>query len=766
MNTTARLAMYRTLQALCILGSVLTCYTNGQSPEELSTDDIIAKLTLDVALGQLFQLETPSTIMNGQVVDENKLSTFATLGIGSYLNGFGTFDKNGTQQNLNATEIRNIINKIMQISLDKHPYNPIVYGIDSVHGANYIGNATIFPAQINIASTFDVTYARYFGAVASNDTAAAGIAWIFGPVADVAHNPRFPRFQETYGECPFVVSRMVAETVTGIQQSKLVAACVKHFLGYDQTLTGYDRTNAEVSMFNIVNTVLRPFKAAIDAGTLSIMESYSALNLIPMVENTFWLRKVLRGVLHFDGVLLTDYKEVQNLVDFHFTAHNYSQALKRSIKAGVDMSMVVNYDDDWIGMLKTIIKEDPSILPDVKESIRRVIGMKQKLHLYKEPYSGMDLIKQVGSKESIDMAIQIARDSIVLLRNNDHTLPLKKNAKIFLSGNAIENAGRMSGGWSLVWQGQDGNDFFPNRITILDAMKKYAKKLSYTVGLNITDQYDEEEVSKAQRMAKAADVCVVALGERPGTEKPFDIDDLALPLNQTRYLDVMKLACKKVVLVLVQARPRVFADSSDIGAIVNTMLVGPFGGQAIVEILMGMYNPNGRQAFSYTMRDGLSMIPYNAPVDTLCGYSPCVAEYPFGHGLSYSTFVYSNLRISAQDISCKGVLNVAVDITNKGPMDGKEAVLLFIQQKVRTYVPEIKNLREFQKIFLRVGESTTVHFELREDAWTYWSPEIEEDFRTVCEPSEFFVAMKYDTLCKFKGVESNEMCASFNVTSE
>nr|CCA21376.1 glycoside hydrolase putative [Albugo laibachii Nc14] len=754
--------MRRTLRSLCVLGAVLAGYLNcGHTSSDV--DDILNGLTLDEALGQLFQLETPSVMMNGQVLNQTSLARFAKLGIGSYLNGFGTFDKNGSQENLNASEFRAIIDEIMRVGLGNQPLNPIVYGIDSVHGANYIGGATIFPQQINIAATFDVKYAYESNRMASDDTAGAGAKLIFAPVADVASNVRFPRVQETYGESAFLVSRMVAESVKGIQKSNLVAACPKHFLGYQSTQSGYDKTNADVSMFHLVNNVLKPFIAAFDVGALSMMESYSSLNAIPMVENKLWLHTVLRDVLKFEGMVLTDYKEVQSAVDFHFTSKNYSSALKRAIMAGIDMSMVVNYDDDWIGIVKQLMQEDPSFVPYVKTAISRVIRMKKKLGLYTDPYSGKELLAKVGSQESIDFAIQIARDSIVLLRNTNDTLPLNKTSKIFLSGNAFDSAGQQSGGWSHVWQGSNGNEIFSKRITILDAMKKYADKLTYTVGLNISEEYNEDEVSKAQGLAKDADVCVVALGERSGTEKPFDIDDLAMPMSQQKYLDAMKMVCKKVVLVLVQARPRTFNDSSEIGAILNTALVGPFGGQAIVEVLLGMYNPNGRQVLSYSMRDGQSIVRHDTQVDTLCNYSPCIAEYPFGHGLSYTNFTYSNLKLDARNISCTGTLTISVDVTNNGPMDGKEAVLVFLQQKVRTYVPEVKNLVEFTKIFLRVGEKTTVTFILKQEAWTYLSPDIEDMLRPVCEPSEFFVAVKYNTLCRFKGEETNEMCAKFDV---
>ncbi|KAL0587140.1 hypothetical protein ABG067_003198 [Albugo candida] len=776
--------MLSTLYFVCGLGAALISRTTASDSK---VDAIFKDLTLDNGLGQLFQLEAPATVMDGKLLNLTKLEIYAKLGIGSYLNNFGLFDKDGFQENLDGFEIRNIIDKIMNVSLEKQPLNPILYGLDSVHGANFVGKATIFPAQINIGATFDVKYAFEVGVVASNDTAAAGAKWVFAPVLDTTANCRFPRVQETFGQDSYLVSRMGAESVRGIQKYGLVSACPKHFLGYQETTIGFDRTNVELSMFNIVNTALKPFIAAIDAGALSIMESYSSLNTLPMVDNEKWLRKVLRDILQFKGVLITDYKEVQNLVDYHHTASNYTEALKRSIRAGVDISMIVDYSIDWIDMLKKIMKEDPSMIPFVETAIKRVIYVKNQLNLYDQPYSGKELLANIGSQESIDLAIQVARDSIVLLRNNDSVLPFNPTSRIFLTGNAANNAGGMSGGWSHAWQGQDGNDLFKERITILDGLKKLAQRLTYTVGLNYTQEYDEQEVLKAQNMAKEADVCVVALAEHSGVEKPFDIDDLALPLNQTKFLDAMKMSCKKLVLVLVQARPRTFPVTSDIHAILNTMLVGPHGGQAIAEILMGLYNPNGRQVVPYSMKDGHNSIPYNAPVDTLCGYGPCVADFPFGFGLSYTKYVYSNLRMSTQTVACAGTLTVKVDVSNQGSMAGREAVLLFIQQKTRSHVPEIKNLKSFEKISLAIGETKTVTFELQQDAWTfekislaigetktvtfelqqdawtYLSPEIEENFRVVCEPGAFFVAIKYDTLCKFDGSETNEMCGKFTV---
>nr|CCA21377.1 unnamed protein product [Albugo laibachii Nc14] len=754
--------MPKTLHSLCILGSALAGYAHAGHMSS-KVDDIFDKLTLEGGLGQLFQLEAASTILNGSSLKEDDLSKYATLGIGSYLNNIGIYDKNGTQENLNGSEIRAVIDRIMNVSLEKQPYNPILYGLDSVHGANFVGKATIFPAQINIGATFDVKYAFQVEAIASDDTAGAGGKLIFGPVVDIPNNMKGPRVQETYGEDTFLVSQMATQAVKGIQNSGLVAACPKHFLAYQATSIGYDRTNVEISQFNLVNKILKPYMAATDAGALCIMESFSTLNTLPMVDNTYWLSYVLRDVLAFKGFVITDYKEVQNLVDYHHTAENYSEALKRSIRAGVDITMTIDYYSDWIGMLKDIMKEDPSMIPFVTTAIKRVIYVKSKLDLYKNPYSGKDLISKIGSQESIDMAVQVARDSIVLMRNNNNTLPLEKDMKVFLSGNAFDSAGGQSGGWSRSWQGQDGNDFFKERITILDAMKKYAQKLTYTMGLNISEEYNEQEVSKAKKMAMDADICVVALGEHSGVEKPYDIDDLAIPVNQTKYLNVMKAACKQLVLVLVQARPRTFDDSSEIGAILNTALVGPFGGQAIAEILLGMYNPNGRQVLSYSMKDGYNGIHYDSPVDTKCGNGECITEYPFGHGLSYSNFSYSNFKLSAENVSCTGKLTVTVDVTNNGPMDGKEAVLLFIQQKTRSHVPEKKTLQAFQKITVRNGESMTVTFDLNQKAWTHLSPNIEDNFRRVCEPGQFFVAMKYDTQCNFNGPEKGPMCGAFRI---
>ncbi|CCI40933.1 unnamed protein product [Albugo candida] len=759
--------MSKSLQSLCVLGVACISRTYGRDVE---VDTIYNKLSLDHKLGQLFQLEAALTVMDGKDLNFTELDMYAKLGIGSYFNNFGVFDKDGFQENLNGVEIRDIIDNMMNVSLEKEPLNPILYGLDSVHGANFVGKSTIFPAQINVGSTFDVTYSYEIGVITSNDMAGAGSKYSFGPVLDVALNLRSPRVQETYGQDSYLVSRMGAENVKGIQNSGLVSACPKHFLGYQHNAIGYDRTNVDISRFNLVNTALRPFMAAIDAGALSIMESYSSLNTMPMVDNAEWLHTVLRDVLHFKGILITDYKEVQNLVDFHHTAESYAGALKRSIRAGVDVSMVADLAIDWIEILKQILDDDKTMGPYIEAAVKRVIYVKKQLNLYKNPYSGMENLANIGSQESVDLAIQVARDSIVLLRNNAFVLPLKPFTRVFLTGNGIDNAGAQSGGWSHMWQGKDGNEYFKERITILDGLRQYVPVPLLTY-MDINEEFAELEVVPALVLAKLADVCVVALAEHPGVEKPYDIDNLALPPSQARFLDAMRLACNQIVLVLIQARPRTFDDSPDIDAIVNTMLVGPYGGQAIAEILVGLYNPNGRQVLPYSMKDGLNGIPYNAPVDTLCGSDACLAEYPFGHGLSYSIFLYSNLRLSTRNVSCWGTLNVSVDVTNLGILPGKEAVLLFIQQKTRSHVPEVKNLKAFEKIFLLPGITETVTFQLQQDAWTYLSPNLNEtnlndSFRPVCEPGAFYVAMKYDTLCKFDDSETNEMCGQFTVVKE
>ncbi|CAH0513924.1 unnamed protein product [Peronospora belbahrii] len=680
------------------------------SPEEIALDaraqSIVDSFTVEQVVGQMTQLDISTVVdKTTHVLNETALRAFAKQYVGSFLNTIWEKPIDG-KYGWTVTEWRDLITRIQNITMKENCGHPMIYGLDSVHGANYVEGAVIFPQQINSAASFNPDLVYKTGQITAQDTLAAGIPWIFAPILDIAQNPLWARNYETFGEDPHLTSVMGDAIVRGLQSNNQTAACIKHFIAYSKTATGHDRQNVDIGDFDLLNYFMPPFKAAIDAGALSMMENYISINGEPVIANSRILKDLLRNDLKFTGFLVSDWAEINNLKDFHRIVNNYEDAVALSLKqTSLDMSMVPN-DSKFIDYALSMLKKHPELESRLRESAKRIVKTKLKLGLYKNPVPGMDLVSMVGNDDSKTAALNMARESIVLLQNNDSVLPLPKDASVFLTGHSADDVGNQCGGWTKFWQGLSGNDMFANGISVHQGFEKLVGNGSYTYHneLFANGSLSDAALNKAVELAKKHKYTVVVIGESPYTEKPGDINDLALPEGQINYVRALSQTGTIVITVLFQGRPRLLGSIPvDSMAVINGMLPGELGGQAMAEIIFGDVNPSGRLPITYPKDPANVAIPYNRRTSTRCPDGPCQMQWNFGSGLSYTQFNYSNVTFDTTNITnAAGTVTPTVTVTNVGTRAGKETVMLFVNQPYRLLsVPEAKQLKKFKKIELQ-----------------------------------------------------------------
>uniref|UniRef100_A0AAV1T5F4 beta-glucosidase n=1 Tax=Peronospora matthiolae TaxID=2874970 RepID=A0AAV1T5F4_9STRA len=739
---------------------------------------LMASMDLDAMLGQMTQLDVTTILHPNRTLNRAVVHEHAKLNVGSYLNTPGA-ELNDTNSNstynFSPREWRELITDIQAIYAS-HGSHPVIYGIDSVHGANYIRGAVLFGQQLNAAATFNPELVYEMGRITARDTGAAGIPWLFAPILEISHNPLWARTFETFGEDPHLVSVMADAVIRGIQSNGTTAACMKHIIGYSRTPTGHDRAGVTVSDFELLNRFAPPFLAAIKAGAMTAMESYISINGVPVVANTKILRDLVRHDMGFDRLIVTDYAEIHNLHAWHRVAKTDREAVRMALtNAPLDMSMVA-LNTSFIDMARLAVQENAELMNRVNESVRRIFTTKVKLGLFDNALPGTeDDIALVGGNESQQAALELARESIVLLKNEDGILPLGASTEVFLTGHAADNVGLLCGGWSLRWQGVSGNSLFPNGISlrqgIANVLHTSSGVVHYVNGLHPNGSYSSADLEEAKCLARRSTYTIVAIGEGVYAEKPGDIDDLNLPLGQVEYVREIAATGTKVILVLVQGRPRLLQGLAEIAhAVVYAMLPGELGGQALADVLFGRVNPSGRLSITYPKTSANIAIPYNHLVSTRCrDEGSCKMEWNFGHGLSYSAFKYGNVSLSRTTVPNSGdtSLEVSVAVTNAGSMAGKETVMLFLIQPFRAIsVPEAKQLKRFAKIHLQPGETRVVSFTLSREDWGVLDPQIGSGFHRIVEAGDYFVAVKPDTECDvYGGIKStpNALCAHFTV---
>ncbi|KAG7396935.1 hypothetical protein PHYBOEH_001502 [Phytophthora boehmeriae] len=744
-------------------------------------DAIMANYSNDDLIGEMSQIAIYGLVDSEANLIEDKVRAFAKQKVGSYLGGplwRGLYDPAAVGWTWTAKEYREAVGTIQNITMEENGGHPMIFGLDSVHGAALISGAVKFGQQINGAASFNPDLVYEMGRVTSRDTLAAGIPWSFAPILDKSSNPLWARTYETFGEDPHTISVMGDAFVRGMQSINGTAACLKHFIAYSFTPTGHDKDGVTLTDFDLLNYFAPQFKAGFDAGALTIMENYISVNGVPTIANSKLMTTLLRKDFAFDGVSVSDYAEINQLTDFHRTARTEDEATKQSLeRTTLDMSMIAD-DDSFIHGTKVLLERNPDILSRIRESARRVVKLKVKLGLYDNAMPGEEYLDLVGNNDDVAAALEMARESIVLLQNNDSTLPLSADASIFLTGHIAERIAYQCGGWSVsgkqITSTYDvSDDAFPHGVSVKDGLEAIAgsDSITYFNGLHWNGSYSEADLAQAKKLAAQAEYTIAVIGEQPYHEKTGDINDLALPAGQIEYVKEIASTGTKVILVLFEGRPRLLGGLPDkVYAVIDGLLSCELGGKAMAEIIYGQVNPSGRLPITYPKNPANVAIPYNHRVTTLCATAEnCEMQWDFGHGLSYTTFDYSNLTLSKTSVtSSSESIDVSVTVTNSGSKAGKETVMLFLTQPYRSFnVPEVKMLKKFSKINLDASESRTVKFTLTSEDWGVYYPQIGKGFKRVAEDADYVIAIKPETDCDVYNATAaeNPLCATFTLAT-
>ena len=645
--------------------------------------------------------------------------------IGSFLNMIGVSSR---PRAITAEQIK----KIQDITMDELGI-PMIYGLDMIHGATYLDDATFYPQEVNLAATFDRSYANMMGKVIAYESRAAMTPWVFSPVMDLSRNPCWPRVWESWGEDPYLQSEMsVAETVgaqghdpnhIGLEN---VAVSIKHYLGYGATASGKDRTPAYVAPDDLREKYFRPFKDCMQAGALTLMVNSASINGVPVHASHEYLTEWAKEQLGWDGLAVTDWADINNLYTREHIAANRVEAVAAGINAGIDMIMDP-YDPEVCKDIITAVNEKLIPMSRIDDAVRRVLRLKARLGLFENPVWNVDHYDKFACKGFQANAYEAAVESMVLLKNEDNVLPIQAGKKILVTGPNANSMRTLNGGWSYTWQG-DADNFASHHNTILEALKNVygEKNVSYVAGVNYDMtpmMWDKEiniDIDAAVRAARNADIIVACIGENSYCETPGNINDLNLSSNQKELVKRLAKTGKPIVMVLNEGRPRIINDIEPLAkAVVDIMLPGNYGGDALASLIAGKENFSGRLPFTYSKYvNSLHTYDYKVSenVQTMGGlynYDATMdVQWPFGAGLSYTSFEYSDLKsVSPVQFNAGDLLSFEVTVKNTGNVKGKESVLLFSSDIVASKVPDVKRLRQFTKVELNPGESKTVRLE-------------------------------------------------------
>ncbi|HZN01730.1 MAG TPA: glycoside hydrolase family 3 N-terminal domain-containing protein [Pyrinomonadaceae bacterium] len=716
-------------------------------------EDLLKRMTLEEKVGQMTQL-TIGMIVNGRdqdiKIDPAKLEkAIVKYGVGSILNV--------SDQALTLDRWHEIIGDIQGAAKKTRLGIPVIYGIDSIHGANYIQGATLFPQEIGMAATWNPELMKRAAEITAIETRAAGIPWSFSPVLDLGRNPLWPRFWETFGEDPYLAKVMGVAFVRGLEGADVssndqVAASLKHYMGYGFPLTGRDRTPAWIPENYLREYFLPTFDAAVKAGARTVMINSGEINGVPGHVNKHILTDILRGELGFKGFVVSDWEDIKKLVTTWRIAATEKEATRQAIMAGIDMSMVP-LDYSFADHLIALVKEGAVPQSRIDEAVRRILRVKFELGLFEKPVPTAALKARFALPESRQVSLQAARESLTLLKNANNILPLAKTTKVLVTGPTSDSMISLNNGWSYVWQGSEESLYPKDRPTIRKAIEEKvgASNVTFVQGTKITrpagstsnntptDKEEEVDIAAAVSAAQNVDVIVLALGEGSYCETPGNVTDLTIGEPQIKLAEALKATGKPIVMVLVEGRPRIInriADSAS--AILMAYNPSNEGGTAIADVLFGDVNPSGKLPFTYP-RTPNGLINYDhkpfETEDTAFGNMAFKPQFEFGEGLSYTTFAYSDLKLGKQVITANEELPVSVTVTNTGRRAGKEAVLVYVSDLVASISPPRRRLRRFAKISLEPGQSRTLTFKLRRDDLSF----IGADNKPIAEPGEFDV---------------------------
>jgi beta-glucosidase len=714
---------------------------------------LLKQMTLEEKVGQMTQL-TMEMVASGKdqavQLDPAKLEkAINRYGVGSILNVY--------DQALTVDKWQDIIRQLQEAANKNRLKIPVLYGIDSIHGATYVRGSTLFPQEIGMAATWNPELMKRASEFTAIETRAAGIPWSFSPVLDIGRNPVWPRFWETFGEDPHLATVLGVAFVRGLEGDDVsspdhVAASLKHYMGYSFPLNGRDRTPAWIPEHYLRTYFLPTFAGAVHAGAKTVMVNSADINGVPGHVNHHILTDILRDELGFKGFVVSDWADIKKLVSDWRVAANEKEATKMAIMAGIDMSMVP-LDYSFADILIGLVKEGGVPQSRIDEAVRRILRVKFELGLFDKPMPDATLKSRLGSIAARQTSLQAAQESMTLLKNENNLLPLSKTKKVLVTGPTADSLISLNNGWSYVWQGSEESLYPKDRLTIRRAVeaKVGPGNVTYVPGTQIsrragspangtpTGVESEVDINAAVAAAKDVDVVVLCLGEGSYTETPGNIPDLNLGEPQQKLAAAIQATGKPVVLVLVEGRPRIVSRIADAaGAVLLAYNPGHEGGQAVADVLFGDVNPSGRLPYTYP-RSPNALLMYDRPAFETESFDSAGIKslFEFGSGLSYTSYSYKDLKLDKKTITKQDDVAVSVTVTNSGSRAGKEVVQLYLTDLVASLTPAGKRLRRFAKIQLEPGQSRTLTFRLRQEDLAF----IDTNNKPVVEPGEFEVSI-------------------------
>ncbi|MCM1356094.1 MAG: glycoside hydrolase family 3 C-terminal domain-containing protein [Staphylococcus sp.] len=697
---------------------------------EAKVKETLSRMTLEEKIGQMTQIQLDILGETGpdgkfRIVPEKLDTVIGIYKVGSILNAPYSYCLDAESWNVVIPQIQEASMKYMGI--------PCIYGLDQNHGTTYTNGGTLFPQNLSVAASFNTELARKAAEITAYETRASDCPWTFSPTLDLARDPRWPRFWENYGEDPLVNALMGAAAVRGFQgddpnhiDRNHIAVSLKHFMGYGIPFSGKDRTPAYISPSDLRDKHFAPYLEAIKNGALTIMVNSSSINGTPVHADPILLTQWLKNDLQWDGLIVTDWADINNLYTREKVAKDKKDAIRIAINAGIDMAMEP-YKVDYCEILKELVEEGAVPMSRIDDAASRALRLKYRLGLFDQPNTLLKDYPKFASKEFADAALDAAAESMVLLKNDENILPLRQGAKLLVTGPTAVSMRSLNGGWSYTWQGHLTDEYAKDYNTIFEALTSTfgADNVNYvpTVTFDQKGSYQDETVvdfTDAAKAAASADVIVACIGENSYCETPGNLSDLHLSVNQREMVKTLAATGKPVILIINEGRPRILADIEPLAkGIVDIIIPGNFGGDALAQLLAGQRNFSGRLPFTYP-REINSLVTYDYKVSEEVGKMEGVYDYdarvnvqwPFGYGKSYTTFSYSNLKVDKKEFTADDIITVTLDVTNTGTMSGKDAVLLFSSDHVASVVPDNKRLRAFSKLALMPGETRSVSFRI------------------------------------------------------
>lgn len=714
--------------------------TKSSADIDAQVEKLLSQMSIEEKVGQMTQvtLDVISVTSNGVVAEPQQIDTAklreAVIGhhVGSILNV--------TRHCFSREHWYGIISAIQDMAMKTPHKIPVLYGIDAIHGNNYAEKSILFPQQIAMAATWNPALVEQAASITAYETRAAAIPWNFSPVLDIGRKASWPRLWETFGEDVYLVNQMTRAMIKGYEGDNIagkykVASCMKHYMGYGFPLSGKDRTPAWIPDNYLREYFLPPFAEAIKAGAHTIMINSGEINGVPVHASHYLLTEVLRDELGFEGLAVSDFEDIIRLHTLHHVASTPKEAVKMAVMAGVDMSMVP-YNYSFYDLLLDLVKEGEVPESRINEAVRRILKLKFELGLFEHPYYPAEDYPDFGSEKHRLASLETARECITLLKNDNHVLPLPKNARVLVTGFAANTMARLNGGWSRSWLGNDADTFDSDKMTILEAIQEKIgeKNVSWAEGTTFDSLTD---INKAVQLGRSADYIILCLGEMSYAESPGCIGDMYLPDAQAELANRLAATGKPVILVLTEGRPRLISKFVDkMSGVVMAYLPGNEGGIAIADVLFGDVNPSGKLPITYP-REPNALTNYDIKYTELVPDVISIPQFEFGTGLSYTSFSYSNLSLSSNNITLNDSLKISVDIANTGKIKGKEVVRLYISDHYASITPPVKRLRGFSKTELEPGQKSTVVFKIYPNELAF----VNAASKWVTEPGEYEVTI-------------------------